>query len=157
MKMEDQSQPGFFRSLNTIFLALFYGQVLLLIIDLLLKQKGITLIASQQEMNIFLVIAVVFAAAEVIASRQMFSKALQGISYEESTENRLAKYRSAFIIRCALIEGASLMTLVFFLITGNYYFAGLWIILALFYFSGKPSKDKIATVLQLTEQEKAGL
>ena len=68
-------------------------------------------------------------------------------------KEKMAIYRQACIIKWAMIEGASLFSIICFLLTRNYAFLVLAAVLILLFAMMAPSKLKIIIQLQISEAE----
>ena len=87
----------------------------------------------------------------------VFDRKLQAIPGAASPVHKLRQYKTAAIIKWAMIEGAVLLSAVSFMITRNYAFIALAFALLLFFAFQGPVKLKLMLQLQLTEQDFAVL
>lgn len=106
---------------------------------------------------LFVNIAAVYLAIAVAVSYWLFGLRVQAAKQQISLSDKLNTYRSATIIRFALIEGASLLTVVFYLLTGNLVLLGIasigLVVLALHH----PNPLKLKMDLDLSPVELARL
>jgi hypothetical protein len=135
-----------FYTFKIVHRALLIGQVLFLgVMFYLLYSKTVIPPLTAQD-KIFQVIAILFAAIAFFAGNAVFKKRLAairdgaGISVKEKFE----KYRSASIVRWALLEGAALFCGICFFLTGNYAFLGLALVVILLFAMQFPDKTKMA-------------
>jgi hypothetical protein len=91
----------------------------------------------------------VMAAGALIAGEMLFKKHLSAIKTELELSERLMKYQSAFIVRQALIEGATLFNVVAYLLIRHSFFAIIALVLILLMLTLRPSKFRVAEHLQL--------
>nr|MCS3813500.1 hypothetical protein [Mucilaginibacter sp. X4EP1] len=95
-----------------------------------------------------------FIIACGFAGSYLFNKIIKKAIYEDSLSGKLAIYRTAFIRKGSLIEGSTLLSIVYFSISGNLLlllFAGLNII---YFATQKPTKSKIEDSLNLGYEDK---
>lgn len=87
----------------------------------------------------------------------LFGLRVQAAKQQNSLSDKLNTYRAATIIRFALIEGALLLTVVFYLLTGNLVLLGIagigLVVLALLH----PSSVKLKVDLDLSPTDLARL
>ncbi len=147
-------QPALKR-LQVLYSALLMGQALFFVAVILLRNQGtISFDMSNGTDRILQVIAVVFAFAASYIGIKIYHRKTATLREGNFTpEEKMKQYTQASIVRWALGEAAVLFTLIGYLLTGNWAFTGLTIIL-LFLFAGYyPSKPKIVKDLDLTEQD----
>ena len=89
------------------------------------------------------------AAGAFITGHMLFKKHLSAIDKDMSLSERLTKYQSAFIIRQALIEGATIFNIVAYFLLGHSFFAAIALILILLMFAFRPTKFRVSEDLQL--------
>lgn len=106
---------------------------------------------------LFVNIAAVYLAIAVAISYWLFGIRLNVAKQQSSLSDKLNTYRSATIIRFALIEGALLLTVVFYLLTGNLVLLGIagigLVVLALLH----PNPVKLKVDLDLSPTDLARL
>ena len=74
---------------------------------------------------LFINIAAAYLAIAVALSYWLFGVRLNVAKQQSSLSDKLNSYRAATILRFALIEGAALLTVVFYLLTGNLVLLGI--------------------------------
>lgn len=101
--------------------------------------------------NIMSFIAVVFTVLAMNLGSFLFNSLIKKIDSSSSLQEKFAKYQAAFLIKCVLLEAASIFSIVMCLRTYNLYFMlvaafsliALWLI--------KPTKDRVFTTLQIQD------
>jgi hypothetical protein len=83
----------------------------------------------------------------------IFDKKLQTIPSTASPVEKLNDYRTAAIIKWAMIEGPALFAIICFMITRNYAFIALAFALIIFFALQAPAKLKLMLQLQISEPE----
>jgi len=132
---------NFFQTLNVIFIALLSGQTIYFVVGIFLIQSGN--IDGFGGMNtIFMFITPVVVLSSIIASKFIYSKQAAEFDKSLSLENKLVSYRTANIIKLALLEGANIFNISIMIITANYFFVALFIIIIALFLFNRPTKEK---------------
>jgi hypothetical protein len=153
--MEQPVQNNYLKTLRILCVAMLAGLCFLLLISILLVSMGIMPGGSIVPTQICLIVLAVLLLGSIGGGYYyLYNKRLQSIPDETDVNTRLNLYRAAFLLRCACIEGPGFLSVMFFMLTGNYIFAGIAGLLILLLISNYPKRDKIATILELTEDEK---
>jgi len=142
-----------FKALQILHGALLTGMAMLAVIGISLVPSHGALgkgIALEKVLQVVVVLAAVGSTA---AGFVLFKKRMQAISPMDPAKTKIAAYRAAAILRWALIEAPTLLSLISFLLTGNYAFLTLGIALMLVFVVVRPAKPVIVFLLQLNEQE----
>lgn len=149
------TQPQGFRSLITVHMALFMGQVLFALVAFGVVFFGGGSAASLREYSSVLVIVVsVAGSGAYFLSSSVFQKKLGQIKIDQkSISEKVENYRSACISRWALLEFAAILSTILFLMTHNYIILTIAVILIGLFFKTKPSLEKAATELGISETE----
>lgn len=134
-------QVNYFVTLNIIFFALFSGQVIYFFVALYLIQSGN--INEYGGMNtIFMFITPIVVLSSILVSKFIYTKQITMFDKSLPIENKLVSYRTANIIRLALLEGANIFNTSILIITANYFFAALFVIIIILFFFNRPNKEK---------------
>lgn len=132
---------NFFKTLNIIFIALLSGQTIYFVVGIFMIRSGN--IDGFGGMNtIFMFITPVVVLSSIIASKFIYSKQVSEFDKSLSLENKLVSYRTANIIKLALLEGANIFNISIMIITASYFFAALFIIITALFFFNRPTKEK---------------
>ena len=100
------------------------------------------------------VIALIAAVGGIYAGMTLFKKKLIQIrDMQTEAKEKLALYRAACIMQWALMEGPSIFCITCFLMTGNYAFLALVVVILFLFAMTAPSKLKILMQLQISEAE----
>jgi Ni,Fe-hydrogenase I cytochrome b subunit len=151
------AKPGELKALLIIHRALLTGLLLFSIVAFYLVYSKTFADGFQELDKILQVIAIVLSAGGFYIGTVLFKKKLAEAKELQTGMPKFAHYRAACILQWALIEGPCLFVIVSFLLTGNYAFLALAVVLMLLFTMMAPSKLKIAFQLQLSEQEIAEL
>ena len=136
-------------TLRILFYALLAGQLIFLVITFVLRSTG-SFGAMPELEKIFVYIAAVLVAGGVIAGRKIYTTRIQALKAMPKLADQLNGYRAAMIIRCALLEGPVLFTIICYLLTGNQLLPGLAAITIAIFVTLRPGKEKLVRELELS-------
>jgi hypothetical protein len=141
------------RSLNILHKALLMGQVFFAAVCVFMVFTKAAEPALKELDNILPVLALITAAC-IYAAMAIFKKKLMLLRDMQTQAGvKFSLYRSALILQWALLEGPSIFCIICFFLTGNYAFLALVIVIMVVFVMTAPSKNKILTQLQISEQE----
>ncbi len=141
------------RMLTIMHLAIFMGTaVFAAIVTFLVYSKRLVFDAKAFE-EILQVIAILVSAVAVLLGNQLFKKRLAQIQLETNNRKKFEMYRSISIVQWALLEGASMVCIVGFLLSANYAFLGLVAFLLLFLMMLRPNVVKISLLTGIPQDE----
>lgn len=132
---------NYFHTLNIIFIALLSGQTIYFFVGLFMIQSG-NIDGFGGLNTMFMFITPIVVLASILASKFIYTKQVTEFDKSLSLENKLVSYRTANIIRLALLEGANIFNVSIMIITANYFFAALFIIIIALFFINRPTKEK---------------
>nr|WP_321414298.1 hypothetical protein [uncultured Allomuricauda sp.] len=105
--------------------------------------------------DLFLAIVPVVALSCIFLGDYIFRKILRSTPNHSGLRNKLNKFQTASILKYVLLEGASLFSMVIFSNTQNLVYLILGIVLILYLFLQRPTRQKIENSLNLKGAEKA--
>ncbi len=140
----------FQKSMAIVFFALLAGQVFFALISLGLVSQGI-IIGEPQMRNIGLVAIPLLVLVGFVGSRFLGSRMLSRARMEQNIEEKFIQYRSAFILRLALLEAPGFFAIIAFMLTGERIFLGFLGILLFYFVTLFPSESRI--IAELTPEE----
>ncbi len=152
METIKMTSGAYFKSIKIVHLALVIGVVFFTLISVFLQFNGFGTVGHELT-NILLIVVPIIALVGVFASAFLFKKKLNGINGRSNLKEKMEDYRSALIVKLALIEGPSFFTIIAFLLTGNYIFLGIAVMLIIVFLIYKPSQTKFINDLELTNKE----
>ncbi len=144
----------FFKQLNILYFSLLAGQVMFVVITFLFNVIMNMTIGADH--ILFTVIVPIYAFIAFLAGNFIFKKKLEEIA-GKPLNNRMETYKTAFLIRLALMESVSFFTLVIYLISGNLIYLAFALLIIILYSLLRPSKEKITDELGCTKEEKKEL
>jgi len=154
MEMQKQTSKSYLNSLQIMYLALLAGQLMFAGICFFLHNSGNFEASNAEIASTFKIIVPIFALGAFIGSRFLLKSKIKVIPHTGTLSEKLIAYRVAFMLSLAVLESASLFSTVIYLLTADTIFLYITIFLMLFFVLQKPDIQKIAEMLQLSNQEK---
>ncbi len=147
-----QTSNGY-KSLLILYISLLFGQLIFLGISFfMVKQQMFNKELADIE-NILMVLEVLLVLICMISGQKIFKVRVEKLNELKSLSAKLTEYRVASLIRWALMEGSCLFAIICFMLTSNYLFM-LIAVLVLFFFAGiSPVKSKVASDMGITVEE----
>ena len=145
-----------FKYLQRLHSAMLAGMVLFCLVSAVTRFSAkLTVDTSLDKVLQVMVLLVSFGS--IRAGFFIFNKKLQSIPPMAAASEKLSVYRTAAIIKWAMIEGPVLLAVISFMITRNYAFIALAFALIILFALQGPLKQKIMLQLQLTDKDVAML
>ncbi|MBP7496191.1 MAG: hypothetical protein KA792_00805 [Bacteroidales bacterium] len=157
MKTKQQTSKEYFRALSTIYYAMIAGQIFFVLISFFLVYKGIIKEQDKDLNDVFSIIIPVFVLGVIMSSNILFRNKLKKSKSKTLLIEKMNDYRSALLIRYALLEGPCFLSIVAYLLCGVNLFlmlAGVIILIFSFY---KPSVNKAVIELELNQTDTESL
>lgn len=139
-------------SITVIFGALLMGMILFSGVTYFLNQDKLNS-NSSAEAEQYLIIVCITAVTGVIASTFVAANLIKNARTESTLWSKLLKYRTALIVKYALIEGPVLFALVIFLITAHLNFLAIAALLIGIFVVNMPTKSRLIKDLQLSPND----
>lgn len=151
MTTHQQTSGEYFKSLNILFLALLMGQVSFAAISYYLNlgvkpEMGVT-------RNMFIIVALFLMMNGFVMGNFLYKYQIKRVRDFAKLSFKLGGYRSAFILRLALLEGASLFSIVAYLLTADITFLVIAGLIVAYFIYLRPSIDKVALDLGLDRSD----
>jgi hypothetical protein len=152
--MDDNNISEQFRVTGIIYGALIFGLITFFAIALfIVENKNIEPIQSINEIFKFLIPIAGFAV--MFLARSIYNKNISSVNFSEDLLAKITKYRTIKIIQWAQIESGAFLSLVGFILTGNYLYAIVFLFLLGYLILIKPSKEQFINDLKISgEQDK---
>ena len=87
------------------------------------------------------------------ASR-IYNKNISSVNYNDDLLSKISKYRTFKIIQWALLESVGFLSIVGFIITGNYLHAIIFLFMLGFFILIKPSKEQFFRDFKISDDQK---
>lgn len=153
--MNNNNNPkikNFFKTLDVVFFAFLSGQIIYFIVGLFIIQSS-ELKGFGGLNTIFMFMTPVVVLSCIFASRFIYNKQVTEFDKSLPLENKMASFRTANIIKLALLEGANIITVSIMIITANYFFAALFVVVIVLVFFNKPSKEKFIIEYEISADD----
>jgi hypothetical protein len=157
--MDYQNKPQitpttFVKTNQIIHLALLIGQLMFAVVTYVItSSKGIinfTFINNDP----FTYVAILLAMGGFFLGNFLFRQELNNASEKNSLREKLMSYQAGLIKKLAPMEGASLFSIVIFMLTGNLFFLVITGLVILYFITLRPTKEMIGNDLNLSYDEK---
>ena len=148
-----QTSKEYFKALQIVYYALIAGQVLFGLLAFYLIQTRLFDGDQKELRDIFIYIVPVFVAGGLFGSGILFKSRLNLAKEKTSLYEKMSDYRSALIVRYALLEGPSFFGIVVFLITGDYLFLGMSGLIIAVFFTLMPTANRAVNDLELSAND----
>lgn len=137
-----------------VHLALIAGLVFFLLITLFITAEG----AFAPELHkIFIYLIPVFVLMAFLVSNFLYMQKITALRDATTLPDKLKGFRTLLVMRSAVLEAAGFMSVIAFMMTGEWLYAGLTLLVVLYMATFIPTKQKIITDLELNTQEEAFL
>jgi hypothetical protein len=143
---------NYFSTLNILFFAFLAGQTIYFFVGLFTIQSGN--IGEFGGLNsIFMFVTPVVVLSSILGSKFIYTKQVTEFDKSLSLENKLVAYRTANIIKLALLESANIFNITIMIITANYFFAALFIVIIILFFFNRPTKEKFIMDFEVSSDD----
>jgi nitric oxide reductase large subunit len=143
-------QNSFLKTMRIIFFALLAGQIIFMAVAFFTVNNNPPQSQSDDLFNIIVPVAI---GLGLFMSSLLFKQMLAKIKKDDFFEQKLEAYRSALIIRYALLEVPSIFSTVVYLFSGNIIFLAFSGVMILAFLMNMPSRDKATQDLNLSSIE----
>lgn len=156
MSTQNQSSKQFFTVLGIIHLAMLMGQVMFLgVTFFILNENGPSLGDDFESMALLQIGIAGVIIMGLFGGNFLFKQQLVAAREKNTLGEKLNTYRTACIMRFALLEAPAILCIVAFMLTGNYFFAVVSAVVILVFLMNRPTKSKLILDLELSGEEKA--
>ena len=144
----------YFKMLSVMHIALIIGQLFFLIIAVFLLSTGKMEAYLPEMRNAFLLIVAFVTIGGIYGGDYLYSKQLETIKQLNDFKQQFTSMKTLIIVRLILLEGPSVLSVVFYIITGSWMFLIITLLIILFFFYQKPNKEKIISDMDLSDELK---
>jgi len=144
---------NFVKKMRIVFFAMIAGQVLFAAISLYLHFNADPLMGPNRILDLFIYVAPVLIVASYFLGNILFNVMKEKGKSSKNSLHRQNTFRAAYLVRFAFIEGASLFTILLFLLTNNFIFLGMTGVCFLLCIRLIPNNKKVIDELELTPEE----
>ncbi|HRH49803.1 MAG TPA: hypothetical protein PLP23_13700 [Panacibacter sp.] len=148
-----ETTPAYLKAFTILFFALLLGQLLFALIAFVLVFTGSFSGTDKETEKVFVYMVPLLQISLFIAAHTIFKKRIEPTKAGNNLPEKLAAYRALYILRFALIEGATLFAIIAYLVTGVALIGVFIAIGILSFLTLKPSKEKLVKELELGTDE----
>jgi hypothetical protein len=153
MDMDDKNISEQFRVIGIIYSALIIGLITFFAIALfIVENKKIEPIQSINEIFKFLIPVAGFAV--MFLARSIYNKNIYSVNFNDDQLTKIAKYRTFKIVQWAQIESVAFLSNVGFILTGNYFYAIVFLFMLGYFILIKPSKEQFIRDFRISNDQK---
>ena len=151
--MPQPPNSNYLKAISVLFTALFAGQLIFAALAFALVSTGSFSSMMPEAENIFFILVPALIISARLGGTAMFKKKIQQARDTSNVAEKLTIYRAALITRCALLEGSILFAIITYLLTNQIALLGFAAGGLLLFYMLKPTKEKIARELQVSEND----
>lgn len=137
-----------------VWAAMLIGQVFFCAIAIYLVKYGAMNIEQTDLNEILLYIVPLIAVGCFSASYFLFKQRIIALKDIADLNTKIANYRSALILKWALLEGPSFFAIVAYLLTGNYLLLCVAVVIIIIFILTMPNQARFESDLELSWQDK---
>ena len=154
MNSQQLTFKDYFKSIQVIHFALMTGVLFFAVIAYILVSQGFAVGGLENIDNLLSAFVPVFLIAGLFSGNFLFKIKVNEAKEKPGLMEKFNLYRSALIIKLALVEGPAFFSIVFYMLTGKFLYLVLTgFLLAVFYYY-KPTREKIIGDLELSSAER---
>lgn len=150
--MNNISPKSGLNQLSIIFLGLISGQVLFFVVAFFLVKSG-SFPTNGNLNSVFKIVVPVINVIAILIGYVLYNSKIKSARSISEVNEKIRMYQGASIVRMASLEGANVFNIVFFLVTGNYFYIVYFVAAMAIYVFLKPSADKAIDELELSRQQ----
>ncbi len=144
----------YLKTLNLFFYALLIGQLSFVIILLAFSLSGV-LQAYSTVSNMYYFIVLLIVAGAYYGGNYFYKIKLKEIRNKKILNEKFKLLQIALILRWSFLEGASMLSLAFFLISSDYLFMIIALAIIFLFYLQRVNKQQIFSDIQLSDEEMA--
>ncbi len=129
------------------------GQVFYFIVSLLLIQDE-AIVLNRDYNDIWGLVIPIIVVIMVVSSKLFYNYLINSKLEDFTEEEKLKTYKKSNIIKSALLEGANLLSVTFYLLTGDFLYVGMFIIVLGIFLLNFPGKEKFMIEFELSSIDK---
>lgn len=154
MESRGQTSKEYFKLLSLLHTSLLGAQLLFAVVAFYLNMNGQFSNDAGEFNDIFQFIVPVVIVGAVLGSTMLFKAQLKSIKAKPELKDKLNGYRSASLIKYAMLEAPSMFAIVCYLLTANFIFMGFAGLIIVVFLLNRPLPENTANDLELNQAEK---
>ena len=142
------------RKMNLIVYAMMGGVMVFIAISFYLRYSGLFYSVNNELDKIFKFLVPVLVFTGYLLGKTLFRVQLRKVKPDKGLDVRLKNYQIGAILQGALLEIPGSIAVLAFLLTGRALYLGFAILTIFALYFSRPTVEKVATELELTEEER---
>lgn len=151
--MDEVNIKNQFSTIMIIYLAILIGLLFFFGFSYYLVENNI-IESNQDSDGVFKILVPIIGIISMFLSFKLYNSRVSNSEKYKELSEKLLQYRSIKIMQWAILEGASFLSLVAFLLTGNYFYVIVLLFLIGFIVFVRPSKENFINDFQVEGIEK---
>ncbi len=142
------------RVLTIIYIAILIGLTFVALFGMFyVKSHGAVNVFEEQSNYMIKSIVVLALLVGIPVSHLFYNKKIKHINEEWPLKNKLNHFKTAFIVRIVMLEAIAVLSVVAYLLNADKSFLYMFGVIFVLFIIHAPTKNRIVTDLQLTEEE----
>jgi hypothetical protein len=141
-----------FKQIRMSFFALLAGQIFYFLVSFFLVMTNSVVVDKDYDSLIGFMVPIIVVIL-VVGSKLLYSRLVNRKIKESSLDEKIFSYRTSNIIKFALLEAANLLSVTLYLITGDFLYVGMFIIVTALYLMNIPDKEKFIVEYELNRED----
>lgn len=147
-----------YKGLNLIYLIILGSMSAAAILAVYFVFKaGALSIYEFDEQNIIKSVIIIALLVGIPVGHIFYQKKMKHINVDLNLGKKINMFKTAFIIRIAMLEGIGLLTLIGYLITGDKSFLYMFAVVFILFIIHAPTRQRIISDLELSDEEQEQL
>ena len=150
-----QTSKQYFNTITIIHTALFMVQIIFGAIAYLLKSNAMFQNSDPELGSVLLVASVIVAVGGIAASTVIGKTQIKSARAKANLKDKLAGYKTALLIKLALLEMPTIFALVCYLLSGNYYMLVFAVAILILFYMNRPTVNNLVMDLELNHSDRS--
>ena len=154
METKKQTSKEYFKLLSILHTSLLSAQLLFAFVSFYLNMNKVIDDSIQSLNAIFQFIVPVFIIGAIMGSSILFKTQMKTAKTKVTLAEKLNDYRSAFLVRCAMLEAPAMFAIVCYFLTANLLFLGFASLIIIYFVMTRPSPENTINDLELDQENR---
>jgi hypothetical protein len=150
---ESQKPSDYINQLRAIFYMMVGGPLIFFVVVYFLNRGRHASDFDPEMHTIFMYIVPLFCIFHAIVAYWMYEQRLRKARKQSTLQDKLKEVLQGSIVKFAILEGATLLTLVVYLLTNHILYAGFYIVMLILFAMSNPTVYSVTNDLRLSQNE----
>ncbi len=143
-----------FRGLHFIYMVILGSMSIATILTVYIVFKvGAIAVFEMDSVNVIKSIVIMALLVGIPVSHIFYHKKTKHIDSTLRLSSKIAMFRTAFVVRIAMLEGIGLLTIIGYLVTADKSFLYMFVVVFVLFLIHAPTKQRICNDLELSEED----